>query len=157
MGASGMGKIGWLAAFIYVAAAALRLARFNTQVEVADKRYFQGLASPAAAAVIAGAVWVGEGFQLSGAILSWGVAILTIFAGALMVSNIRYYSFKTLDLKGKVPFVALLIMVLIFVLVSIDPPLVLWSVFVLYALSGPVLTIMLLIRHRRMREDKRRQ
>jgi len=153
----GMGKIGWLAAFIYVAAAALRLARFNTQVAVADKRYFQGLASPAAAAVIAGAVWVGEGFQLSGVVLSWGVATLTIFSGILMVSNIRYYSFKTLDLKGKVPFVALLIMVLIFVLVSIDPPLVLWSVFVLYALSGPVLTIALLLRHRRRREEKRRE
>jgi len=153
----GMGKIGWLAAFIYVAAAALRLARFNTQVAVADKRYFQGLASPAAAAVIAGAVWVGDGYQLSGVVLGWGAATLTILAGVLMVSNIRYYSFKTLDLKGKVPFVALLIMVLIFVLVSIDPPLVLWSVFVLYALSGPVLTIALLLRHRRRREEKRRE
>ncbi|NOR52110.1 MAG: CDP-diacylglycerol--serine O-phosphatidyltransferase [Gammaproteobacteria bacterium] len=153
----GMGKIGWLAAFIYVAAAALRLARFNTQVAVADKRYFQGLASPAAAAVIAGAVWVGDGFALSGAILNWGALILTIAAGVLMVSNVRYYSFKTLDLKGKVPFVAMLIVVLIFVLISIDPPLVLWSVFVLYALSGPVLTIVLLLRHRRMREEKRRE
>ena len=73
-----------------------------------------------------------------------------------MVSNVRYYSFKTLDLKGKVPFVALLIVVLIFVLISIDPPLVLWGVFLLYALSGPVLTIVLLLRHRRMREEKRR-
>ncbi len=151
----GMGNIGWLAAFVYVAASALRLARFNTQVGVADKRYFQGLASPAAAAVIAGAVWVGDGFQLSGMALNWGASLLTIFAGALMVSNIRYYSFKTLDLKGKVPFVAMLIMVLIFVLVSIDPPLVLWSVFVLYALSGPVLTIVLLLRHRRRRKEKR--
>ena len=153
----GMGKVGWLAAFIYVAAAALRLARFNTQVAVADKRYFQGLASPAAAAVIAGAVWVGDDYQLSGAVLNWGATILTILAGVLMVSNIRYYSFKTLDLKGKVPFVALLIVVLIFVLISIDPPQVLWSVFVLYALSGPVLTIVLLLRHRRLRKEKRRE
>lgn len=153
----GMGKVGWLAAFIYVAAAALRLARFNTQVAVADKRYFQGLASPAAAAVIAGAVWVGDDYQLSGVVLNWGATILTILAGVLMVSNIRYYSFKTLDLKGKVPFVALLIVVLIFVLISIDPPQVLWSVFVLYALSGPVLTIVLLLRHRRMRKEKRRE
>ena len=153
----GMGKIGWLAAFIYVAAAALRLARFNTQVAVADKRYFQGLASPAAAAVIAGAVWVGDDYQLSGIALTWGATILTILAGVLMVSNVRYYSFKTLDLKGKVPFVAMLIVVLIFVLISIDPPLVLWSVFLLYALSGPVLTIALLIRHRRRRDEKRRE
>ncbi|MDH3353936.1 MAG: CDP-diacylglycerol--serine O-phosphatidyltransferase [Chromatiales bacterium] len=153
----GMGKIGWLAAFIYVAAAALRLARFNTQVAVADKRYFQGLASPAAAAIIAGAVWVGDSYQLSGVILGWGAAVLTVFAGVLMVSNIRYYSFKTLDLKGKVPFVAMLIMVLIFVLISIDPPQVLWGIFLLYALSGPVLTIVLLIRHRRRRDEKRRE
>lgn len=152
----GMGKIGWLAAFVYVAAAALRLARFNTQVAVADKRYFQGLASPAAAAVIAGAVWVGNDYQLSGPVLNWGAIVLTILAGVLMVSNVRYYSFKTLDLKGKVPFVAMLVVVLIFVLISIDPPQVLWSVFLLYALSGPVLTVSLLLRHRRMREEKRR-
>jgi CDP-diacylglycerol--serine O-phosphatidyltransferase len=153
----GMGKIGWLAAFIYVAAAALRLARFNTQVDVADKGYFQGLASPAAAAIVAGAVWVGEIYQLSGASLGWGAVALTIVAGILMVSNIRYYSFKTLDLKGRVPFVAMLIVVLIFVLISIDPPQVLWSVFLLYALSGPVLTMILLIRHRKRREEKRRE
>lgn len=152
----GMGKIGWLAAFVYVAAAALRLARFNTQVAVADKRYFQGLASPAAAAVVAGAVWVGNDYQLSGPVLNWGAIVLTILAGVLMVSNVRYYSFKTLDLKGKVPFVAMLVVVLIFVLISIDPPQVLWSVFVLYGLSGPVLTASLLVRHRRMREEKRR-
>ena len=152
----GMGKIGWLAAFIYVAAAALRLARFNTQVAVADKRYFQGLASPAAAAVVVGAVWVGDDYQFSGQIINWGAALLTILAGVLMVSNVRYYSFKTLDLKGKVPFVAMLIVVLIFVLISIDPPLVLWGVFLIYAISGPVLTIVLLLRHRRMRKEKRR-
>lgn len=156
MGITGDGKIGWLAAFVYVAAAALRLARFNTQVAVADKRYFQGLASPAAAAVVAGAVWVGNDYQLSGPVLNWGAIVLTILAGVLMVSNVRYYSFKTLDLKGKVPFVAMLVVVLIFVLISIDPPQVLWSVFLLYALSGPVLTVSLLLRHRRMREEKRR-
>ncbi|MCW8825328.1 MAG: CDP-diacylglycerol--serine O-phosphatidyltransferase [Gammaproteobacteria bacterium] len=153
----GMGKIGWLAAFIYVAAAALRLARFNTQVAVADKGYFQGLASPAAAAIVAGAVWVGEGYQLHDFVRSWGAVALTIIAGVLMVSNIRYYSFKTFDLKGRVPFVAMLIVVLIFVLISIDPPQVLWSVFLLYAISGPVLTILLLIRHRKRREEKRRE
>jgi len=153
----GMGKVGWLAAFIYVAAAALRLARFNTQVAVADKNYFQGLASPAAAAVIAGAVWVGDDYQLTGVVVNWAAALLTILAGILMVSNIRYYSFKTLDLRGRVPFVAMLIIVLIFVLISIDPPQVLWGVFLLYALSGPILTILLLIRHRRRRNEKRRE
>ncbi len=153
----GMGKIGWLAAFVYVAAAALRLARFNTQVAVADKRYFQGLASPAAAAVITGAVWVGDDYQLSGLALNWGATALTILAGVLMVSNVRYFSLKSLDLKGKVPFVTMLIVVLVFVLISIDPPQMLWSVSLLYALSGPVVTVTLLLRHRRMRKEKRRE
>jgi CDP-diacylglycerol--serine O-phosphatidyltransferase len=144
-----MGKLGWLAAFIYTAGAALRLARFNTQVGVADKRFFQGLASPAAAAVVVGLVWVGHDYEVIGSRFAWLTFAVTVATGILMVSNVRYYSFKDLDLRGKVPFVALLVMILIFVLVSIDPPQVLFGSFVLYALSGPVTTVWLLLRRRR--------
>ena len=144
-----MGKLGWLAAFVFVAGAALRLARFNTQLAVADKRFFQGLASPAAAAVVVGLVWVGERYGWSGTELGWMASALTITIGILMVSNVRYYSFKDLDLKGKVPFFALLLVILVFVLISIDPPQVLFGAAVLYALSGPVVTVWLLLRRRR--------
>lgn len=139
-GLTELGKIGWLAAFIYVAAAALRLARFNTQVGIADKRFFQGLPSPAAAAVVAGLVWVGVEYQVDGNNYSLLVAILTGFAGLLMVSNFKYNSFKEVDWHGKVPFVALLIIMLGFVVVATEPALVLFVVFVLYALAGPINT-----------------
>ncbi|MCK9529897.1 MAG: CDP-diacylglycerol--serine O-phosphatidyltransferase [Gammaproteobacteria bacterium] len=148
---SAMGKLGWLAAFVYAAGAALRLARFNTQVGIADKRFFQGLASPAAAAVVAGAVWVGVSYGVDGKSLVFLNFLLTVAAGVLMVSNIRYYSFKDLDLRGKVPFVAVLIVVLVFVFVSIDPPQVLFAAFLVYALSGPVMTVVM---RSRMRKEK---
>lgn len=143
-----MGKLGWLAAFIYTAAAALRLARFNTQVGTADKRYFQGLASPAAAAVVTGLVWVGTEYEVTGVELNWICFAITVAAGLLMVSNIRYYSFKDLDLKGKVPFVAVLVVVLIFVLITLHPPTVLFGSFSLYALSGLITTLRLRKRSR---------
>jgi len=152
-----LGKLGWLAAFVYTAAAALRLARFNTQVETAEKRYFQGLPSPAAAAVVAGVVWVGADYNYLGQ--DWRIPgiILTLFAGILMVSNIRYRSFKDLDLKGRIPFVTMLVVVLIFVFISIDPPQVLFAIFLGYALSGPVVTLVTLRRRRaermRMQSD----
>ncbi len=154
-----LGKLGWLAAFVYTAGAALRLARFNVQLAVADKRYFTGLASPAAAAVVAGMVWLGHDMGLDGVALNWLTFVLTAGAGLLMVSNMRYYSFKDLDVKGKVPFFAMLIVVLIFVLVSTDPPKVLFGTFLLYALSGPVTTVMLLRRRRAQKaaEDVERE
>ncbi|MDT8384748.1 MAG: CDP-diacylglycerol--serine O-phosphatidyltransferase [Gammaproteobacteria bacterium] len=145
---SDIGKLGWLAAFIYTAGTALRLARFNTQVGRADKRYFQGLASPAAAAVVAGMVWVGQGYFNEGSRVVYLALVVTVFCGLLMVSNVRYRSFKDLDLKGKVPFVALLVVVLVFVLISLDPPQVLFAGFAVYALSGPVVTLMSLRRRR---------
>lgn len=152
---SGMGKAGWLAAFIYTAGAALRLARFNTQVGIADKRYFQGLASPAAAAIVAGMVWVGNDYGLQGKAMNLTAWTLTLLAGLLMVSNVRYYSFKSVNIKDRVPFVGILLIVLIIVLVSYDPPVVLFSVFLLYALSGPVWTLALLRRRRRERRAQR--
>lgn len=139
-GLSELGKMGWLAAFIYVAAAALRLARFNTQIGIADKRFFQGLPSPASAAVVAGLVWVGVEYQVNGNDYSVIVALVTGLAGLLMVSNFKYNSFKEVDWHGKVPFVALLIIMLGFVVVATEPALVLFVVFVLYAFAGPINT-----------------
>lgn len=138
---SGMGKFGWLASFVFVAAAALRLARFNTQVGIADKRYFQGLASPAAAGVIASIVWVGSEYQISGQEHGLIMGVITIITGLLMVSNFRYNSFKEVDWKGKVNFLVVLFIVLVFVVVASSPAELLMAVFVLYAASGPVTTI----------------
>lgn len=135
-----LGKLGWVAAFIYVAGAALRLARFNTQIDTADKNYFTGLASPAAAAIVAGTVWAFSEMGAAGADVVWIIALLVPLAGLLMVSNFQYHSFKGLDLKGKVPFVAMLAVVMVFVVVSIDPAKVLLGVFMVYALSGPVVS-----------------
>ena len=146
---SDLGRYGWLAAFIYTVSAALRLARFNTQIGIADKRYFVGLASPAAAAVVVGFVWIAGDFGFSAKQLDWLAWAVTVVSGLLMVSNVRYYSFKTIDFKGKVPFFFLLVAVLIFVLVTIDPPKVLFMVFAGYALSGLVTTAWMLMRRRR--------
>jgi CDP-diacylglycerol---serine O-phosphatidyltransferase len=145
-----LGKVGWVAAFVYAAAAALRLARFNTQLAVADKNFFTGLASPSAAALVAGTVWALNDMGVSGADVTWLMAILVPASGLLMVSNIKYHSFKGLDLKGKVPFVALLAVVLVFVVVSIDPAKVLLLFFLGYALSGPAMYIA-----RRVRKSRR--
>ncbi len=139
-GLTDLGKLGWLASFIYVAGAALRLARFNTQIGIADKRYFQGLASPAAAAVVVGQVWVGVEYDIIGNDYGLIVALITTLAGLLMVSNFKYNSFKEVNWQGKVPFVALLIMMLVFVIVATEPALVLFIAFVLYALAGPINT-----------------
>lgn len=150
---NGMGKLGWLAAFFYAAATALRLARFNTQLGVADKRYFQGLPCPMAAAVVAGFIWFCTDHGIGGpqvAPLAFGVCIL---GGVLMVSNVRFHSFKELDLRGRVPFVAALVVVLAFVLVFSDPPLVLFVLAFTYALSGPVFTLL----HIRRRRSERRK
>ncbi|MBD3587356.1 CDP-diacylglycerol--serine O-phosphatidyltransferase [Salinimonas sp. HHU 13199] len=139
-GLSGMGKLGWLAAFIYVAGAALRLARFNTQVGIADKRFFQGLASPSAAALVSGLVWVGVEYGANGDDYGLVVAFITSAAGLLMVSNFKYNSFKEVNWHGKVPFVAILIILMVFVIVATEPALVLFIVFALYALAGPINT-----------------
>ncbi|MDH5353365.1 MAG: CDP-diacylglycerol--serine O-phosphatidyltransferase [Gammaproteobacteria bacterium] len=135
------GKLGWLAAFIYTTSTALRLARFNTQIGVADKRYFQGLASPAAAAVVMGAIWVCETYGISGEEVKYPALFLTTLAGALMVSGFPYYSFKDLDMREKVPFVAVLVVMLIFVFLSIEASTVLFFFFVVYMSSGPIVSL----------------
>ncbi|WP_081696454.1 CDP-diacylglycerol--serine O-phosphatidyltransferase [Thiomicrorhabdus sp. Kp2] len=146
------GKLGWLVAFIYTVAAALRLARFNTQVGTADKRYFQGLPSPAAAALLAGLIWVVESNQIDLAITPVVALVLTVFAGLMMVSNTRFSSFKELNLKDKVPFVTLLIVVLVFVVITIKPAMILFIIFLSYAVSGPIITLLTLKKTRAMRK-----
>ena len=140
---SSMGKFGWAATFIYVAGAALRLARFNTQVGTTDNSFFRGLASPAAAALLASLVWscsdpelglVGDDIPVA---LKFIVALVTAGAGLLMVSNFRYYSFKKFDLKKRVPFALMLVLVLVVGVVTIDPPRILLLIAITYALSGP--------------------
>jgi CDP-diacylglycerol--serine O-phosphatidyltransferase len=146
-----LGKLGWLAAFVYTAATALRLARFNTQVGKVDKAYFQGLPSPSAAAVMAGFVWLCADYQFDGASLVLPAWIITVFTGVLMVSQFRYYSFKSFDLKDRVPFITVPVIVLIFVLISLDPPQMLFVIFLLYASSGPVWTLIQLRKRRAAR------
>ena len=138
----GLGKWGWIASFIYCAGAALRLARFNAGVGVVDKRYFQGLPSPAAAALVMGLVWVVTDLRetrwisYAPADFAWVAWVFTVYAGLTMVSNAPFYSFKDINLRRSVPFIAVLGVMLVFALVSSDPPLVLFSLFVLYGLSG---------------------
>lgn len=135
---SAMGKPGWLAAFFYTVCTALRLARFHSQSQQADKRYFQGLATPAAAGLIASILWVSAEHHISGYQVSLVMGILTVIVGALKVSTIRYRSFKDLDVRGKVPFMVILIIVLVLVFIAFNPPIVFLIIFGAYALSGPV-------------------
>jgi len=135
----GLGRWGWIAAFVYCAGAALRLARFNTTLEVIDKRYFQGLPSPAAAALVAGMVWVLIDNGTSGEQVRWYAFALTIFAGITMVSSVRFYSFKDINLRRSVPFIVIIALVLVFVFISSYPPGVLFALFLAYSLSGYVM------------------
>ena len=150
---TGWGKVGWLAAFVYVACAALRLARFNTHIGKGDKKYFTGLPSPTAAALMAGMVWVFNDMSYSGNNLQFPALLMTLTAGLLMVSNVSYYSFKEFDLRNKVPFVVMIGVLLVFALTTIDPPKVLFTVFVVYTLSGPAIWIVR--RYRRMQRRKK--
>ena len=145
------GKLGWAAAFVYAACAALRLARFNTQVGVADKRYFQGLASPAAAAVCMSFVWSVEKSGLSGSELCFVTPVIAVVVGLLMVSRFRYFSFKSLSMgdRQRVPFVWMVGALLLLALLVLDTARVLFVGFTIYLLSGPVWTIWGLASHRR--------
>jgi CDP-diacylglycerol---serine O-phosphatidyltransferase len=134
-----MGRIGWIAAFIYCVGAALRLARFNTQLSVADKRWFTGLPSPAAGLLVAGMIWVLNDYQVKGGQVKWFAAALTVYAGVTMVSNVRFYSGKDLNLRRAVPFWMTLVIVVALMLISIEPSHVLWGIMVVYGFSGYVL------------------
>ncbi|ACV37359.1 CDP-diacylglycerol--serine O-phosphatidyltransferase [Accumulibacter sp.] len=143
-----MGRLGWIAAFIYCAGAALRLARFNTTLEVMDRRYFQGLPSPAAAAVVAGFLWVMIDKNVEVEDVRWLACGLVIFAGISMVTNIRFYSFKDFNLRRSVPFMFVVAIALGFAVVSYEPPVALFGLFVAYALSGYILALTRTIRSR---------
>jgi CDP-diacylglycerol---serine O-phosphatidyltransferase len=138
-GLRGLGKLGWLAAFVYCAGAALRLARFNTNIGVVDKRFFQGLPSPAAAALVVGCIWVADDF--GGSVgsapwLAWAIFALTLYAGLTMVTNVPFYSFKDVSMKQSVPFIVIVGIALAFAVISYHPPTVLFSLFMVYGLSG---------------------
>jgi len=135
------GKLGWLAAFIFVACAALRLARFNTQVGIADKRYFQGLASPAAAGTLVFTIWFFIDNDVAGDTVSWLIFFETIVLGILMFSQVRYYSFKVGPSGDKVPAIWILLAVLIIVLLALDPPIMGMIFGSAYVLSGVLITI----------------
>ena len=137
----GLGKWGWFAAFIYCAATALRLARFNTNIDVVDKHYFQGLPSPAAAALIAGFVWVMHDYEVSGESVHWYAAALAVFAGLSMVSNLPFYSFKDFNMRKSVPFLVIFLAALFLIFISSYPPGVLFGIFLCYSLSGYVLWV----------------
>ena len=136
-----MGKVGLFAAFIHIAGGALRLARFNTQLETADKRYFQGLPSPAAASILAAFLWISIQYDFDASSLGYIVLPMTIMTGLLMVSNFRYHSFKDINLKEKVPFVVLLAVTLGVAVTLANPPTVLFLFFFGYAISGPIVTL----------------
>jgi CDP-diacylglycerol--serine O-phosphatidyltransferase len=135
----GLGKLGWIAAFVYCSGAALRLARFNTNIAVVDKRFFQGLPSPAAAALVVGLIWVVTDWGPEGRALTWMPWLafaFTLYAGLTMVTNVPFYSFKDVNFKRTVPFIAVVAIALGFAVITIHPPIVLFSVFVIYGFSG---------------------
>ncbi|MCR5864976.1 MAG: CDP-diacylglycerol--serine O-phosphatidyltransferase [Aquincola tertiaricarbonis] len=136
----GLGKAGWIAAFVYCACAALRLARFNTNIGVVDKRYFQGLPSPAAAALIIGFIWVMDdaGFREVWSLpwLAWSAFGATLYAGLTMVTNVPFYSFKDVSFKRSVPFIVIVLIALGIAVINIHPPIVLFALFCVYGLSG---------------------
>jgi CDP-diacylglycerol--serine O-phosphatidyltransferase len=154
-----LGRWGWLAAFVYVAGAALRLARFNTNIAVVDKRYFQGLPSPAAAALVAGFVWlaVDNKLPIHDSVMAWVAFTLTMYAGITMVSNAPFFSGKSFALGRSVPFWGILLVVAVFVFVSSDPPVVLFGLFVLYGFSGWVIWAWRWNRARRLQQERRGQ
>jgi CDP-diacylglycerol--serine O-phosphatidyltransferase len=136
----GLGKAGWIAAFVYCACAALRLARFNTNIGIVDKRFFQGLPSPAAAALVTGFIWVLDdyGFKEAARVdwLAWTAFGVTLYAGLTMVTNVPFYSFKDISFKRSVPFIVIVAIALGIAVVNIAPPLVLFAAFCVYGTSG---------------------
>lgn len=137
----GLGRWGWIAAFVYCACAALRLARFNVNTAVVDKRYFQGLPSPAAAAIIAGFIWLMTDLGIKGPVVAWPMFALALYAGLTMVTNVPFYSFKDVHMKRSVPFAVIVSIALGIAVINIDPPIVMFAVFVVYGLSGYVIYI----------------
>lgn len=138
-----LGKWGWLAAFTYCAGAALRLARFNVNTGVVDKKFFQGLPSPAAGSLVAGFIWLADDNQIPvrDTAIPWVMFLIAVYAGLTMVSNARFYSGKALDVRYRVPFGVMVLLILTFVLISSNPPLTLFGLFVVYSISGYVIWV----------------
>ncbi len=149
-------KLGWLGAFFFAACAALRLARFNTQAGVADKRYFQGLASPAAAGTLVATIWFCIHREIAFEQLDWLMLVLTVLLGTLMVSRVRYFSFKAWPVSDRVPFAWIFVLLVVLVLLAVDPPAVLFTIGLLYVCSGPVMTVRGRYQQRRRRRRERR-
>jgi CDP-diacylglycerol--serine O-phosphatidyltransferase len=136
---NGLGRWGWFASFVYCACGALRLARFNVNTAVVDKRYFQGLPSPAAAALVAGFLWIAAEWNIKGSDAAWPMFVLVLFSGLTMVTNVPFYSFKDVQMKKSVPFVVIVAIALGIAVININPPTVLFVLFVCYGLSGYVI------------------
>ena len=134
-----LGRWGWIGAFVYCACAALRLARFNVNTAVVDKRFFQGLPSPAAAALVAGFIWLMTEAGVDGEEVRWFTFALTLYAGLTMVTNVPFYSFKDVSMKRSVPFAVIVLIVLGIAVINIDPPTVMFGLFVIYGFSGYVI------------------
>ena len=132
----GLGRWGWIAAFVYCACAALRLARFNVNTAVVDKRFFQGLPSPAAAALVTGFIWLMTELDYSGPSVAWPMLVIALYAGLTMVTNVPFYSFKDVHMKKSVPFVVIVLIALGIAVINIDPPIVMFSLFIAYGVSG---------------------
>jgi CDP-diacylglycerol--serine O-phosphatidyltransferase len=132
----GLGRWGWIAAFVYCACAALRLARFNVNTAVVDKRYFQGLPSPAAAALVTGFIWLMNDHGIKGYEVGWAMFAFALYAGLTMVTNVPFYSFKDVSLKKSVPVAAIVLIALGIAVINIDPPVVLFVLFCFYGISG---------------------
>lgn len=137
----GLGRWGWIAAFVYCACAALRLARFNVNTTVVDKRYFQGLPSPAAAALVAGFIWLMTDLGVNRQTMAWPMFALALYSGLTMVTNVPFYSFKDIHMKKSVPFAVIVLLALGIAVINIDPPIVMFAVFVIYGFSGYVVYV----------------
>lgn len=148
---SAWANVGWLVAFFYAAATAMRLARFNARAGKVGKRYFQGLPSPAAAALLAGLVWLSRSLGLSLQLIALPALGLTLFAGVMMLSNLGYYSFKEFKLDRRLAFPSVILVPLLFVAISLSPPGVLFGVFFIYSLSAPLWWLVRVQRRRRRR------
>ena len=137
----GLGRWGWIAAFVYCACAALRLARFNVNTAVVDKRYFQGLPSPAAAALVAGFIWLMTDLGVAGPSVAWPMFALALYSGLTMVTNVPFYSFKDVQMKKSVPFVVIVLIALGIAVINIHPPIVMFSSFVIDGVSGYIIYV----------------
>jgi len=135
----GLGRWGWVAAFVYISCAALRLARFNVNTSAVDKRFFQGLPSPAAAALVMGFMWLMTDMGVTGPEVAWFMFAWCLYSGLTMVTNVPFYSFKDVQMKKSVPFAVIVMLALVIAVINIDPPIVLFALFMLYGLSGYVL------------------